>query len=235
MVKDNAQKTEYYYDNAGTRWWKKDSTGYVIYTGGTGNRLDSWKLLHTTDFLSLRTLRIQGHANKTIGRDNRWGQLYVSNSVAVTPEISGSNFWVDAMTVGLGTQQVVAAIRDQAGNTGYATNEFFITVVTNGYYHYTAAGCLDYIAYTGEEYSSGVSLKWNSQYQLTNAYQSSSFNIRYLYDALGRRVSRFVVPATTPSGGEPLDEEHYVYEGDQVVADLGKNGKVLRSYVWGAG
>jgi len=51
---------------------------------------------------------------------------------------------------------------------GYATNEIFLTVTTNGAYQYNAAGCVTNIAYTGAEYAKSVSLGWNAQYQLSN-------------------------------------------------------------------
>lgn len=55
--------------------------------------------------------------------------------------------WAYDLTVGLGTQKVVAAIRDQAGNTTRVTNEVFLTVVTNGAYQYNTAGCVTNITY----------------------------------------------------------------------------------------
>jgi RHS repeat-associated protein len=129
-------------------------------------------------------------------------------------------------------RQVVAAIRDQAGNMGYTTNEIFLTVVTNAQFGYNAAGCITNIAHTGTgEYASSMTLGWDEKYQLTSAVQDSLFDIRYSYDVLGRRISRHVVP---PSGGS-TNAEHYVYSGNQVVADLDASGKVLRSYVWGPG
>jgi RHS repeat-associated protein len=152
------------------------------------------------------------------------GQLHVSNSVAVTPEISGTNFWINSFVTGLGTQQVVAAIRDQAGNMGYATNEIFLSVVTNGAYQYNAAGCVTNIAYTGAEYAKSISLGWNAQYQLTNAGAASNL-VQYRYDVLGRRESRT----------EGTNVEQYVYDGNQVIADLDGSGNILRSYTWGPG
>jgi RHS repeat-associated protein len=221
-------EVNYSYDAAGNRLSKQNSDNTVSYTLGSGNRLASWSAASTNDFLSKRTLRVQGYSSEAIGTDNRWGQLYVSNSVAVTPETSGTNFWIDGFVTGLGTQQVVAAIRDQAGNMGYATNEFCLTVVTNGTYQYNAAGCLTNIAYSGADYAQNVSLGWNSQYQLTNSTvltASATSTVNYAYDVLGRRKSR----------AEGTNVENYVYTGNQVAADLDGNGNVLRSYTWGPG
>jgi RHS repeat-associated protein len=222
---------EYGYDFAGNRQTKTVADYAVSYALGDGNRLASWSATSTNDFLSKRTLRVQGYSSEAIGTDNRWGQLYVSNSVTVAPTVNGTNFSIDAFTVGMGTQTVVAAIRDQAGNMGYATNEFFLSVVTNGAYAYNAAGCLTNISYAGAEYSSSTALRWNGQYQLTSV--SSAYSVvNYSYDVLGRRSSR-----TVAGGGDPgsTNTEFYVYTGNQVVADLDEPGQLIRSYVWGPG
>jgi RHS repeat-associated protein len=191
---------------------------------GTGNSLSSWSATSTNGFKSFRTLEVRGSSSEPIGTDNRWGHLYVSNGVAITPEISGTNFWVDGFVTGLGTQTVVAAIRDQAGNMGYATNEIFLTVVTNAQYGYNVAGCLTNISYSGTDYSQTLSLNWNSQYQLTSVTSATSA-VEYSYDVLGRRTSR----------AEGTSVEQYVYDGNQVVADLDESGTILRSYTWGPG
>jgi RHS repeat-associated protein len=216
--------TEYSYDLAGNRQTKTGGDFAVSYTQGVGNRLASWSAVSTNEFLSKRTMRVEGHSSETIGTDNRWGQLYVSNSVAVTPEISGTNFWVDGFVTGLGTQQVVAAIRDQAGNVGYATNEFFLSVVTNAQYGYSAAGCLTNVSYSGTEYSDTKALGWNGQYQLTSV--SSAYSVvNYSYDVLGRRTSI----------SDGTNTINMIYDGDQIIADVATNGAVLRTYVWGSG
>lgn len=222
---------QYSYDLVGNRQTKTGADYTVDYTLGDGNRLASWSATSTNDFLSKRAVRVEGHSSEAIGTDDRWGQLWVSNSVAVVPEISGTNFWIDSFVTGLGTQTVVAAIRDQAGNVGYATNETFLTVVTNGSYAYNSAGCLTHIAYTGTQYAESKALEWNSQYQLVSVTSVSSV-VNYSYDVLGRRTSR-----TVAGGGDPgsTNTEFYVYDGNQVVADLDENGNLLRSYVWGPG
>lgn len=53
---------------------------------------------------------------------------------------------------------------------------------------------------------------------------ASSF-VSYTYDVMDRRVSR------TEGSNTVL----FVYDGNQVVADVDENGGLLRSYVWGAG
>ena len=212
------------YNFAGNRQTKTSTDYTVNYTLSSGNRLSQWAATSTNDFTALRTLRVEGNSSEAIGTDNRWGQLYVSNSIAITPEISGTNFWIDSFITGMGTQKVVAAIRDEAGNMGYATNEVFLTVVTNGAYQYSAAGCVTNIAYTGTQYAETKALGWNAQYQLVSVSSVCSV-VSYSYDVLGRRTSR----------AEGTNVEHYVCDGNQVVADLDENGNLLRSYVWGAG
>jgi len=75
-----------------------------------------------------------------------------------------------------------------------------------------------------------LALSWNEKYQLTSVSSVSSV-VNYSYDVLGRRTSRFVVP---PSGGS-TNTEHYIYNGNQVVADLDASGNMLRTYTWGPG
>ena len=215
---------QYSYDLAGNRLTKTGGDFPVNYSLGIGNRLASWDATSTNDFASFRTLEVRGCSSEPIGTDSRWGQLYVSNSVAVTPDINGTNFSIAAFTVGMGAQKVVAAIRDQAGNMGYATNEIFLTVVTNGAYQYNVAGCVTNIAYTGADYAHSVSLGWNSQYQLTSAGVDTNL-VQYSYDVASRRISRT----------EGTNVEQYVYDGTQVIADLDGNGNVLRTYTWGLG
>lgn len=216
--------TSYFYDVAGNRLAKQNSDSMVSYTLDDGNRQASWSAASTNDFLSTRILRVQGYSSETIGTDNRWGHLYVSNSMAVTPDINGTNFSIDAFTVGLGTQTVVAAIRDQAGNMGYATNQIFLSVITNGAYQYNAAGCVTNITYTGFEHVKNLSLGWNSQYQLINVDEAFDL-VQYGYNVSGRRVSR--------TNGTNV--EQYVYDGNQVDADIDAEGTLLRSYIWGSG
>jgi len=218
------RETSYSYDHAGNRHTKTGTDYTVNYTLGTGNRLTSWSATSTNDFSDLRTLRVEGYSSETIGTDNRWGELYVSNSVAVTPDISGTNFSIDAFTIGIGTQQIVAAIRDQAGNMGYATNEIFLTMITNGTYQYNAAGCVTDIAYAGTDYNESLSLNWNAQYQLVSVDEVSSL-VEYSYDVLERRINRT----------EGTNVEHYIYSGNHVVADLDETGGLLRTYVYGPG
>ena len=78
-------------------------------------------------------------------------------------------------------------------------------------------------------YSVEMDLQWDERYRLTSAVQDSVFEINYTYDVLGRRTSCSVSNATQTS------TTHYIYEGNQVVADLDESGNLLRSYTYGPG
>lgn len=224
----------YAYDLAGNRIQKTilDASSNVQvtvnYTLGTGNRLDSWSVAETDLY---GRVDVAGVSSEAIGTNDRFGWLYVSNltsGTSVKPYTSGTNFWTYDLTVGLGTQKVVAAIRDHAGNTTRVTNSIFLTVVTNGAYQYSDAGCVTNIAYRGKDYAKTVSLDWSGQYQLTAvAIDAAGVGTveNYGYDALGKR-------AWTTSDGST---NWHVYDGPHVIADLDAAGGLVRSYVWGPG
>ena len=110
----SASDIQYSYDLAGNRLSKtKDNLGSA-YTLGTGNQLASTKTIYTIDF--------KGTSSEPVGTDDRWGELWVSNTTAQTrfiPQTSGSSFWIDDLPLEPGTNQLIAAIRDQAGNRGF--------------------------------------------------------------------------------------------------------------------
>ena len=220
----------YGFDLAGNRTAKANLDGGGVafatlgYTLGPGNRLVSWAMQETN---LMASFPVVGSSSDPIGTNDLFGFLWVSNSAGqvVKPEVSGTNFWVEGMTVGMGTQTIVAAIRDVAGNMGYATNTFSLTVVTNGSYQYCAAGCLTNRQYTGKDNSDTLGLSWNGQYQLTGATTNGTVAEAYGYDGAGRRI--FIA-----QGGST---NWMVYDGNQVVADLNATGGLVRSYVWGPG
>ena len=221
---------EYSYDLAGNRLSKiRDDGNSINYTPGIGNRLDSWSVASTAGFDPLCSRPVAGTSSEPVGTDDRWGQLWVSNSatqVSVTPQIEGSCFVTDPIFFNAGTQQISVAIRDQAGNVGYDTQNVMLTVVTNAQIGANAAGCITNIAYTGTGgFSESVSLNWDERYRLTSAVRDSLFDIRYSYDVLGRRISVF----------DGIDTIHMIYDGQQVVADTDESGNLLRTYTWGPG
>jgi YD repeat-containing protein len=109
---------------------------------------------------------------------------------------------------------------------------------TNGSAHYDTAGnTTNLVSNNGTE----LDLKWDERYRLVNVdggslpsgqNGSAASSVVYAYDVLGRRASRFVVP---PSGGPAVEEEHYIYQGNQIVADVDASGNLLRSYTYGPG
>ncbi|MBW2690920.1 MAG: RHS repeat-associated core domain-containing protein, partial [Deltaproteobacteria bacterium] len=202
----------YSYDLAGNRLTKTVNAIGVAYTLGTGNRLASAGTAAIID--------LNGTATEPIGTDDRWGELWVSNLTAQigwVPKIDGSDFWIEDLPLELGTNQLVAAIRDQAGNTDYTTNTVYLSAASiNMQYGYDAAGCMTNL--------NGISLDWDERYRLKSV-DGASCSVAYEYDVLGRRVSRI----------EGSTTNLFVHEGNQVVADLDGSGNLLRTYVWGMG
>ena len=216
--------TEYDYDLAGNRRTKTANDNSVTYTLGSGNRLASWSASFTNNLMA----DVRGTSSETIGTDDRWGELWVSNLTAqagVKPQADGTSFLANNVTMQMGTNEFVAAVRDEAGNMGYATNTVVYSVVTNATFLYNAAGCITNIAHTGSaSYSDNLALDWDERYRLTGADDGTS-EIGYGYDVQGRKVSRTVGGTT----------EYYMYDGNQIVADVNASGNILRSYVWGVG
>jgi RHS repeat-associated protein len=185
--------------------------------------LDNWTAVNTNSSL---TIPIIGSANESIGNGNPYGSLWVSNNnISVTPLIEGTNFFLAELTVGLGTQIIVAAICDLAGNTTYATSTIFSTFVTNANYGYCDAGCVTSIIYKGTDYFNSQELKWDGQYQLTEFKANGNSLERTGYDSLNRR-------AWTCRDGIT---NFYVYDGEHVIAEVGGDGSLLKTYVSGPG
>ena len=217
----------YAYDLAGNRTTKQvnGSSGTlatVNYALGQGNRLAGWTVAE--DHPRAR-LDVAGTSSKSIGTDNRFGQLWVGASSTNQPAVAGTNFWAQGVEVGAGTQQVVAAIRDAAGNVGRMTNSVVVRVATAASYSYSIAGCVTNISYGDGTGALGMGLTWNGQYQLTATTTNGVAAEQYGYDALGRRI-------WTASGGVTT---YSVYDGAQVIADVDASGALLRSYTWGPG
>lgn len=97
-----------------------------------------------------------------------------------------------------------------------------LAAYTGGSYTYDAAGCVTSIERTGKP---DLSMTWNGQYQLTSVSTNGVVAESYTYDPLGRRAS-------TTSGGATV---RHVYDGVHVIADLGEDGDLLKSYTCGPG
>ena len=138
---------KFVYDEVGNRISKVTSGITLTYSYSNGcNRLSNWAITQTN---LGATVYVSGCANEPVGTNSMFGQLWISNKTAVTPFVDGTNFWVYDLPMNLGTQQIVAAIRDMAGNTTYKTNTVTLSIVTNGTYQYNSAGCVTNIGYTG--------------------------------------------------------------------------------------
>ena len=88
----------YGFDLAGNRTNKTVWSGTtplmtVNYSLGTGNRLASWSVTQT-DLVG--QVDVAGTSSETIGTNDRFGWLYVSNlngRASIKPYVAGTNFW----------------------------------------------------------------------------------------------------------------------------------------------
>lgn len=211
------------YDEVGNRTSKITSGITLSYSYSNGcNRLSNWAITQTN---LGATVYVSGCANEPVGTNPRYGQLWVSNKTAITPFVDGTNFCVYDLPMNLGTQKIVAAIRDMAGNTTFKTNTVVLSIVTNGAYSYSPAGCVTNIRYTGSAYTKNIALTFDGAYHVT-ALATNGFQCECNgFDAVGRRVWSWDGTATN----------YFVYDGRQIIADLNQTGGLVRSYVWGPG
>ncbi len=213
----SAYSTVYNYDLAGNRLSKTEEGIATTYTLGVGNRLAS------TSTSATNLLFVKGTTDELIGTDPRWGELWVTNHIAGTstvPSVNGATFFAELPALAGQTNSIHIAIRDRAGNMGYAIKDYWVETAgsTNETqsFAYNAAGCLTNF--------NGLALDWDERYRLTSAV-SATFSVSYAYDVLDRRISRI----------EGSTTNYFVYDGNQVVADLDGSGSIIRSYVWGTG
>ena len=122
----------------------------------------------------------------------------------------------------VGTQSLVAAIRDAAGNTAYVTNTVMLSVVTNGSMLYNTAGCVTNIAYSGASYSKNIGLTWNSKYQVESVSTNGAECERNGFDAYGQR-------AWSWDGSET---NFFIYDGANLIAETDSTGGMKRAYVY---
>ena len=217
----------YGWDEVGNRTVKTNGASVVNCSYSNGcNRLTGWSAAGGAH------MPVSGYSSEAIGTNSALGQLYVSNSVssnAVIPSISGSNFASFACFVGNGTQDIIAAIGDIAGNVGYATNTITVQLVTNAQYGYSAAGCVTSITYSGSGFTNTTTLTWDGQYRLTEVKTNGVSIERNGFDALGRRVWNW----------NGVRTNYFVYDGNQLIVEVEREGcgiiRSHRSYVWGPG
>lgn len=212
-----ASSAVYQYDLAGNRLSKTTDGLATTYTLGSGNRLASSSVTATN------LLFVSGSANELIGTDPRWGELWITNMTSgafVVPSVNGNSFFAEIPAMTGQTNALHVAIRDRAGNMGYATTDLYAPAAggttSSSSYQYDAAGCMTNL--------NGASIGWDERYRLTNVDGASS-SIEYEYDVLNRKTARI----------EGTDAEYYIYDGNQIVADVDASGNLLRTYVWGSG
>jgi len=93
---------------------------------------------------------------------------------------------------------------------------------TNGSAQYDAAGnTTNLIFNNGSQYT----LNWDSRYRLKSVKSAQSVEVTYTYDVSGRRTTRTQNGTTT----------RFIYNANQIVADLDASGNLLRTYTWGTG
>ncbi len=213
------------YDLVGNRMTRSQGDATVNYALGVGNRLAGWDALSQSGFEGHRRVDVVGSSSEPIGLNPAFGTLWISNAVAVVPEVSGSTFAYTNLSLAWGQSSLVVAICDEAGNTTYVTNSCTVGVATNAFYSYADSGAVTSIVVSGLGYSRAAELAWDSSYHLTSVVTNESTAETYAYDAFGRR-------AYTASGGAT---NWYVYDGDHVLAEVDNTGELIRSYVWGPG
>ncbi len=216
-------EAQYTYDLAGNPSSRRANGLSVVFRRGAGNRLAGWDALPAS-----LTMDVAGSSSEPVGTDPRFGALWVEVNGRRHPlSAEGTNFWAAGIPIdSLGTQQVVVAVRDAAGNTARATNEVFWTAPTNAVYASDAAGCLTNAVFTGPGLSERLDLEWDGQYRLRAALTNGVAAERCEYGPLGRRLW-----IEDGSGAR----RWLVYDGPHVVAELDDAGALLCSYVYGPG
>jgi len=189
----------------------------------TNNRMSSWTASASSNIVAL--VDVYGKSSETVGLNSALGQLWVSNVVKRSAQASSTNFWRLSLPAGSGSQNIVAAIGDVAGNVGYATNTVTVRAVTNATYGHNSAGCITNITYTGANYGWTNDIAWNQQYQVTSFTTNGTTAETFAYDALGRRVKRVADGVTN----------WFVHDGIHPVAEVDDNGNLQKSYTWGPG
>ncbi len=212
----------YRYDLAGNRTVRHGNAASTTYTLGRGNRLDSIAVQPATN-----VMQVFGTSSELIGTDPRWGWLEIRNldipGSSVVPSVNGHRFSALVPVLAGRTNLMVAAICDQAGNVGYATNRFLAAERDNSpppagkSYAHNTAGCL---VRRGTQ-----TLGWDERYRLTAVTNVGGSVVKYGYDVLGRKMSR------TASGRT----QYFIHDGPHVLADMNSDETLARIYSHGHG
>ncbi len=75
---------------------------------------------------------------------------------------------------------------------------------------------------------------WNDANRLTTITQAETSKETYTYDGLGRRVTKKTYSWDSETSTWTLDsEQHFVYNGWNLIAELDESDNLSKSYVWG--
>ncbi len=143
----------------------------------------------------------------------------ITNTTAITYDLAGNRL---STIVSSGNSIIT---NSYIYGTGNRLTAIITSGITNYYAKYNDAGCITNIMHD----SDNLSLKWNSQYQLTSVSTNGAVAESYQYDSLGRRICSVRSQSGTTS------TNYYIYDGIQCVADTDSSGNLLRSYTWGPG
>ena len=216
---------DYAYRDVGNRTIKLlplATGGMACWYEGGNNRLTSWTTSGCTG--TLTGMDVWGCSSETVGTNAALGQLWVSNVLAEAAAASGTNFSLAALTVESGSQNVVAAVRDAAGNVTYVTNAVTVNRAASVTFSLDDAGCMTNVAYN--DFSLNVAFLWNDRYQLTAVATNGGVELAsYAYDALGRRAY----------WSDGSSTNWLLYDGVHVLAEVDPAGELLKSYTWGPG
>lgn len=210
----------YAFDDAGRRTTKSTAQFDLTYTAGDGDRLAHWEVTNT----NLPGLDVAGATTELPATNALYRFIEVRNALSsVSPTMNGTNFTATLTPQPLGTQTVVAAISDAAGNVGLTTNTFVSTAYTTGEYASDPAGCVTQIVYHGPSCRQERTLTWDSQYRLISVATNDVTAESYGYDPYGRRIWTATAGITN----------WHMQDGAHVLADLDSTGGVLRTYLYG--
>ena len=241
----------------GSYWvYSYDSLGQV--TGGNkywsdGTPVAGQQFDYTFDTIGNRTQTQEGGdqtgANlRTANYTNNGLNQITSRSAPGDVDIMGLGFATNAVTVnGQAAYRKGEYFRDQVGVTNTSAPIWQnVTVASPG--QGSVAGNL-FVPKTPEQFSYDADVNllqdgrwtyvWDGENRLinmtslTNAPAGSKLKLDFAYDYMGRRIQKIV---STNNGMAYIGQSTnlYLYDGWNVVVELGASGSLVRSYLWGA-
>ncbi len=218
---------QYTYDLADNRLAMVSPWGSVTYQTNA-NRMVAWEYAPTGTVAA--SIMVHGHADEPLGSPSSFSGQSVVGLLPLVPRVLGTHFIADAVPVGVGPQVITATLADCGGRMGRATQACDIDLVTSATYAYDQAGCLVDVMQHGSVTTSHTALAWNGFYQLTNVTVNGADVESYGYNANGLRVATMAEGAwywhVYDGAGDSVSANH-------PVAEVGSDGALLRTYVWG--